>query len=65
MLSCGIQYFDDRSPSYVTPAYEDPERRLVAEDLDDRQGLWRRPQHMAERNAFVDLALEAGWRSLV
>lgn len=48
-------------PSYVIPV-GDPERELIAVDLDDGKGLWRRPGHFAERNAVVDLCVAAGWK---
>jgi hypothetical protein len=62
LLNLGVQLFL-RLPSYVLPLEQD----AVAADLPGNTGaeaLYRRPQHLAERNEFVDAAVAAGWRSL-
>lgn len=54
-------------PSYVVPA-STLERQLIKENLDGVNGpeaCWKRPEHLAQRSQFVNLAYGAGWRSFV
>lgn len=50
-------------PCYILPLSADPECELIKENLPgSNEGVHKRPGHLAERNAFVDMALEFGWR---
>lgn len=63
LLTClGIQG-ELRIPSYCfTPT--DPSCRLIKTELgsNDDKSVYRRPQHLAERNRFVDMAVQVGWK---
>lgn len=62
MLLClGIQAMTSR-PSYVLKM--EGEQRLIARDLDQSGAVYKRPEHLEERNEFIDLAEWCGWKSL-
>lgn len=63
LLTClGIQG-ELRLPSYCfTPT--DPNCRLIKTELgsNDDKSVYKRPQHLVERNKFVNMSLEVGWK---
>lgn len=63
VMCLGIQMATDLKSYCVVKG--SPETDLFMEDLDnDDKGLWKRPEHFAERNRMVDMALAVGWREV-
>jgi hypothetical protein len=66
MLTClGLQLYT-YFPSYITSIGTDWETKLMKESLsqansDGSPPIHRRPEHLAERNRFVDMAIQLGW----
>lgn len=49
--------------SYLVGKTVDPMNRLFMRELDtEGDGLWKRPNHFAERNKMVDMSLGVGWK---
>lgn len=55
-------------PTYITPWSADAQTMLVHTELsgaNNELAIHKRPGHLRERQAFVDMAISNGWRSLV
>lgn len=52
-------------PTYVTPISDDREHLLINTEMPSSGGVHQKPNWVAERQAFIDLAVRNGWRSLV
>jgi hypothetical protein len=66
LLNLGVQRLTGR-PSYVLPLGT-PEQQLIRDNLpggNNGTAVWKRPEHLPERNLFVSLAAACGWHSLV
>lgn len=65
LLLCLSLQFNTSQPSY-TFSSGSLEERLVKSRLNDMgpEAVYKRPGHLAERNRFVDMALEVGWREV-
>jgi hypothetical protein len=63
MLNLGIQHAY-KWPSYVVNETADPEEKVIAVNLPDRQAVYRRSCHLTERNRMLDLCIAAGWNEV-
>lgn len=65
LTSFGIQ-MGTGFPSYLIPQNGEKSELIDIDldDKDDKKSLWKRPNHFPERNAMVDLCIDAGWRRI-
>jgi len=61
LLNLGIQ-MGTGYQTYVTAREQSDEEKVIATDLDQTGALCSRPEHLKERNLFVEAARDVGWK---